>query len=158
MGSRLGAAVQIAYHPQQDSGTMSHPTDSLPSAPRRSAPPRPLGSTSTRAEPNGDRTSRARPSGSPYREEANWGQALVFGAAVALGALLGAGAALLTAPQSGVETRLALKRQARRARVTAEDRWDGLGVELRGAARRRRRELRRKLAESRWRAADAFEG
>ena len=130
----LGPASRRAGASARDRG------DSRPGSPSPGAPP------------------RERPVGSPYREQTNWGQAALFSAGIALGALLGAGAALLTAPQSGVETRLALKRRARRARVQAEDRWDGLGRELRGAARRRRRELRRKIAEGRWRASDAFEG
>jgi hypothetical protein len=98
-----------------------------------------------------------RPKGAPYREHADWGQVAAFAAGIAVGALLGAGAALLAAPQSGMETRLALKRGARKARVRAEDRWDDLGRELRAATRRGRRNVRRKVAESRWRAADAFE-
>jgi hypothetical protein len=137
---------------------MSHSINTLGSPPRR--PGRSGGDRPGReagASPDGSPT-RERPAGSPYRNQADWGQAVLFGAGIALGALLGAGAALLTAPQSGVETRLALKRRARRARVQAEDRWDGLGRELRGAARRRKRDLRRKIAESRWRASDAFEG
>jgi hypothetical protein len=100
---------------------------------------------------------RERAKGSMYREQAEWGQVALFAAGIAVGALLGAGAALLTAPQSGIETRLALKRGARKARVRAEDRWDDLGRELRAAARRRKRKLRRKVTASRWRAADAFE-
>ena len=136
---------------------MPHPTDTLPAGPRRSASPSGIAAARP-ASGEGDRPPRARAAGASYREETHWAQAVLFGAGVALGAMLGASAALLTAPRSGVETRLALKRQARRARVTAEDRWDGLGRELRGAARRRKRDLRRKIAESRWRASDAFEG
>jgi hypothetical protein len=101
--------------------------------------------------------SPARPKGSPYREEGGWRHAAIFAAGLAVGALLGAGTALLTAPQTGVETRIALKRRARTARVQAEDRFDELGRELRMAARRSRRTLGRKMTKSRWRAADAFE-
>ena len=99
----------------------------------------------------------ARPKGSPYREQSSWGHVAFFAAGLAVGALLGAGSALLTAPQTGIETRLALKRRARTARVRAEDRWDDLGRELRAATRRGRRNLRRRMTESRWRASDAFE-
>jgi hypothetical protein len=108
-----------------------------------------------------DAADRPQPShaarGTPYREEHAWGQALAFAAGIAVGALMGAGAALLTAPQTGIETRLHLKQRARRARVQAEDRWDDLGRELRAATRRRKRKVRRGLAEKRWRVADAVE-
>ena len=103
------------------------------------------------------RAASERPKGSSYREHPDWGQVTLFAAGVAMGALLGAGAALLIAPQSGTETRLALKRGARKARVRAEDRWDDFGRELRSATRRSRRNVLRKIAESRWRAADAVE-
>jgi hypothetical protein len=99
----------------------------------------------------------ARPKGAPYREQSSWAQVAVFAAGVAVGALLGAGSALLTAPQSGIETRIALKRRARRARVRAESRWDDLGRELRAATRRSKRSVTRGVTKSRWRAADAFE-
>jgi gas vesicle protein len=79
---------------------------------------------------------------------------------LALGLLLGAGSALLTAPQSGEETRAVLKGRVRRlkrsAARTSRDAWGELGDELRGAAqslRRRRakraaqRELRREARE-----------
>jgi hypothetical protein len=110
------------------------------------------------APPSRTPPARDRAVGAPYREQRDWAASAAFAAGLALGALVGAGAALLTAPRSGVEARLALKRSARQARVRAEDRWDGLGSELRLAARRRKRELRRKVAASRWRAADALDG
>ena len=110
------------------------------------------------AERATERPAPSRAKGSPYREQTDWGQVAAFAAGVAVGALLGAGAALLNAPQTGVETRLALKRRARTARVQAADRWDDLGRELRSATRRGKRKVRRGIAESRWRAADAFEG
>lgn len=109
--------------------------------------------SSSRTPPTRDRAA-----GTPYREQRDWATSAAFGAGLALGALIGASAALLTAPRSGVEARLAIKRSARQARVRAEDRWDGLGSEMRLAARRRKRELRRKVAASRWRAADALDG
>lgn len=120
--------------------------------------------TDASSHPGGDDTAGTpaagtaqRPKGAPYREQSEWAQVALFAAGLAVGALLGAGTAFLTAPQSGVETRLALKRRARTARVQAEDRWGVLGRELRNAARRSRRTVRRKVTESRWRAADAFE-
>ena len=137
---------------------MSHPINTLGAPPSRGSKPGAERPSSRTASASGGTPLRSRPAGSPYREEGEWAHVVLFGAGVALGALLGAGAALLTAPQSGVETRLALKRRARRARVQAEDRWDGLGRELRMAARRRKHNLRHKIAESRWRASEALEG
>ncbi len=52
-----------------------------------------------------------------------------------MGALLGAGAALLLAPQSGERTRREIANRARSLRNDAEERWDGLKdeIETRGA-------------------------
>jgi gas vesicle protein len=92
--------------------------------------------------------------------ETDWQQIAIFGAGLALGLVLGAGSALLTAPQSGEETRAVLRGRVRRlkrsASRTSRDAWSELGDELRGAAhslRRRRakraaeRELRREARE-----------
>ena len=92
--------------------------------------------------------------------ETDWQQIAIFGAGLALGLLLGAGSALLTAPQSGEETRAVLRGRVRRlkrsAARTSRDAWGELGDELHGAAqslRRRRakraaqRELRREARE-----------
>lgn len=146
---------------------MSHPINTLrpstrgtgPTSGERQASPAPSRTSTASAVATRPRAlpARDRAAGRPYRERSDLGQAVLFAAGMALGAVIGAGTALLTAPQSGIEARLALKRRARRARVQAEDRWDGLGRELRGAARRRKRDLRRKIAASRWRASDAFE-
>jgi gas vesicle protein len=80
--------------------------------------------------------------------ETDWQQIAIFGAGLALGLALGAGTALLTAPQSGEETRAVLKSRVKRlkrtARRTSRDAWTELGDELRGAAQslRRRRAIR----------------
>jgi gas vesicle protein len=58
-----------------------------------------------------------------------------------LGALLGAGAALLLAPASGEETRRRLSRQARRARARTEDLLDEFGDRVRTGATRVRDDL-----------------
>jgi gas vesicle protein len=92
--------------------------------------------------------------------ETDWQQIAIFGAGLALGLALGAGTALLAAPQSGEETRAVLrsrvKRLKRSASRTSRDAWTELGDELRGAAqslRRRRaqraaqRDLRREARE-----------
>jgi len=80
----------------------------------------------------------------------------LLGAGLLVGALIGAGAALLLAPQTGRETRSALRRQARHARHRASGAWTDLAAELADAARRGRRRARRALHRARWRAGDAI--
>ena len=54
--------------------------------------------------------------------------------ALLLGALIGAGIALLYAPQSGEETRRGLKRRLRKVRALAEEKVDELGQRFAGRA------------------------
>lgn len=91
------------------------------------------------------------------RAETDWARLGAFGAGIALGALVGAGAALLYAPQSGTATRAVLRRSARRATSRATDAWDELGSELRAVARRSRRKVKRGVTRGRWAAADLFD-
>ncbi|MEO7455868.1 MAG: YtxH domain-containing protein [Gemmatimonadaceae bacterium] len=80
--------------------------------------------------------------------ETDWQQVALFGAGLALGIALGAGVAMLTAPQSGEETRADIRRFAVRRRKMigrrSQEAWMDLRSELRGArqAIRRRRALR----------------
>ena len=86
---------------------------------------------------------RRAPKGKPYEEPRDWGKILLFGATVAAGAALGAGAALLITEQTGSERRAGIARGARRFGHRAERAWDDLGFELREAARTARNRLRR---------------
>ena len=95
--------------------------------------------------------------GESYSSDLDWGRLGAFGAGMAMGALLGAGAALLYAPQSGRATRAVIRKRARGLTATAGDAWDDLGRELRGAARRSRRGLTRGVTRSRWKAADLLD-
>jgi hypothetical protein len=97
-----------------------------------------------------------RPRGSSFRRAVDWEHVGLLGAGPFVGALVGAGAALLLAPQSGVATRGATRRQARFARHRATDAWSELADELAAAARRGRRRARRALRRARWRASDAI--
>ncbi len=63
-----------------------------------------------------------------------------FAAGMLIGALVGAGLALLLAPRSGEETRHALRRKARRLADDARDRYLEAREQLRRARERRRRE------------------
>ena len=82
--------------------------------------------------------------------ETDWQQVAIFGAGLALGLALGAGAALLTAPQSGEETRAALRGRARRiGRTTSRrsrDAWAELREEIQSAKMAMRRRRAKKAA------------
>lgn len=95
--------------------------------------------------------------GESYSESRDWARVGIFGAGIAVGALLGAGAALLYAPRSGFETRTQIAGGARRLQARTVDRWDELGSELRKATRRGKRRVRRGVARGRWAAADKLE-
>ena len=120
-----------------------------PASRSRGATRRTVASTSSPARPIA-----ADPNGQPAigeegeYHETDWQQVAIFGAGLALGLALGAGAALLTAPQSGEETRAALRGRARRiGRTTtrkSRDAWAELRDELQSAtmALKRRRAKR----------------
>jgi gas vesicle protein len=61
---------------------------------------------------------------------------------VAIGLLVGAGLALLFAPQLGRDTRRNLRRGLRRAGLRGHDAWDDLRLELRRARRQLKRARR----------------
>lgn len=103
-----------------------------------------------------DLTSVERPRGSPYRRSVDWEHVGLLGAGLLVGALVGASAALLLAPQSGVETRTAIRRKARFARHRATDAWSDFADDLADVARRGRRRARRALRRARWRASDVL--
>lgn len=88
---------------------------------------------------------------------ADWGRVGAFGLGLTVGALVGAGAALLLAPATGFETRTRLVRRARGASGQIADRWDELADDVERRARTSRRQIRRALTEARWRAEDALE-
>jgi hypothetical protein len=69
---------------------------------------------------------------------------MVFAAGVAFGLAIGAGAALLLAPQAGTDTRRAIARKGRRLSRRGRDAWDDLREELSRAARRGRQAFRRR--------------
>jgi len=69
-------------------------------------------------------------------------RALILAAGIAIGALLGAGVALLAAPQSGEDTRRALTRHSRRLARRGREMWDDLGDGL----RRQRSAVKRRFA------------
>jgi gas vesicle protein len=64
------------------------------------------------------------------------GSARPFAAGMLLGALVGAGLALLFAPQSGEETRRLLRRRAKKLADEATDRFDDIKDRIRHVKRR----------------------
>jgi hypothetical protein len=114
-------------------------------------------SAATAAHTSTSRAGGAAPS--PNGLETDWGQIALFGAGLALGITLGAGAALLTAPRTGEETRAVLRGRVGRLRRTAgrksHDVWDDLHDELAGVQHAiRRRKLKRAAARERRRELD----
>jgi hypothetical protein len=97
-----------------------------------------------------------RPRGSSYRRSVDWEHVRLVGAGLLIGAVVGAGAALLLAPSSGQEARTAIRRGARVARHRAGDAWGDLAAELADVARRGRRRARRAMRRARLRASDAL--
>ena len=59
-------------------------------------------------------------------------QVINFISGLLLGAVIGAGVALLTAPQLGRRTRRRIKKTALTIRDSATDRWDDLADEVKG--------------------------
>lgn len=95
--------------------------------------------------------------GQSYVEERDWARAGMFGAGLALGLLIGAGAALLFTPNTGEETRAMLGERARDLGGYASDRWDDLRGELRWLGRRGRKQMGRRVTRGRWAAEDAWD-
>ncbi len=89
------------------------------------------------------------PSASNFGGETDWQEVALFGAGLALGVILGAGGALLTAPRTGAETRAALGARASRLRRSTvrhgQSAWDDLRDELRQAKRALKNRKRRKM-------------
>jgi len=59
-------------------------------------------------------------------------QVFTFVSGLLLGAVIGAGIALLAAPQSGRRTRRRIRKVAGELRDTASDRWDELADDVKG--------------------------
>jgi hypothetical protein len=93
------------------------------------------------------------PIGRSWEEERDWRGAGILSLGVIAGALVGAGVALLLAPQSGEETRERIANRARRLGTRADESWDDLRDEL----RRLRRRSRRAATRGRWKMEDMLD-
>jgi hypothetical protein len=85
-------------------------------------------------------------------EGIDWERIAIFGAGIAIGALLGAGVSAFTIPVSGPEARRAVRRGARRMMWRSQDAWEDLRDELAAATLRRQKQLRRgrRRVRERW--------
>jgi gas vesicle protein len=81
-----------------------------------------------------------RPRGRPYKNVPDARSAGMLGIGMIIGAVLGAGVALLLAPQAGRETRRSIVRRTRSVGRGAGA-WTRLGRELRKAAKAKRQSL-----------------
>ena len=88
----------------------------------------------------GARGPQRRPRGKPYKNVPDTKSAGMLGVGMIIGAVLGAGIALLVAPEAGWETRRRLGRKARSI-SSGDGAWTKLGRELRRAARAKRKSL-----------------
>jgi hypothetical protein len=114
---------------------------------------RPRGGQAAEDEAAYDVTAPAEPLGHSYEEERDWRSAGILSLGVLAGALVGAGVALLLAPQSGEETRERLANRARRLGSRADASWDDLRDEL----RRLRRRSRRAATRGKWKVEDILD-
>ena len=127
--------------------------------PSRSSATSPRGARASTAQ--GNRSSRTpstiatTPSFTDGNGETDWQEVALFGAGLALGVILGAGGALLTAPRTGAETRAAIGARAARFRRSTARRsrnaWDDLRDELQQAKRSLRNRKKRKQQRERLR-------
>jgi gas vesicle protein len=75
-----------------------------------------------------------------YEKETN---SISFIAGIAIGAVLGASIALLTAPQAGKRTRRQVIRALESARDNAGEEWEGVSGRMSSLVRKGRRRMRR---------------
>jgi gas vesicle protein len=101
-----------------------------------------------------DSLAESRPNGRSYSNGMQMRHAAIFGAGIAIGAMIGAGAALLLAPQSGEETRELLGERARDVRGRIGERFDDVRGDLNWYLRRGRRKFRRGAERGRWAGED----
>ena len=120
---------------------------------RSAGTPRPRKSD-TDASDSLDSVESSKARGKSYSDDMQWRHAAIFGAGIALGAMIGAGAALLLAPQSGEETRELSSERAQRLGGRSGERIDDARGDLGWYLRRGRRKMRRGAERGRWAGQD----
>ncbi len=120
---------------------------------RSAGTPRPR-KTDTDVSDSLDSVASSKVRGKSYSDDMQWRHAAIFGAGIALGAMIGAGAALLFAPQSGEETRELISERAQRFGGRIGERMDDARGDLGWYLRRGRRKLRRGAERGRWAGQD----
>ena len=120
---------------------------------RSAGTPRPRKSD-TDASDSLDSVESSKARGKSYSDDMQWRHAAIFGAGIALGAMIGAGAALLLAPQSGEETRELISERAQRLGGRIGERIDDARGDLGWYLRRGRRKMRRGAERGRWAGQD----
>jgi hypothetical protein len=117
--------------------------------------------TAYRTPPGTGTSTAATPSREPHRPavagSTDWARVGIFSAGVVVGALLGAGTALLLAPATGFETRVRLARTARRATGRVAERIEDVGDVVRRNADLGKKRVVRGVTRGRWAAEDALE-
>ena len=101
-----------------------------------------------------DSVASSKPRGKSYSEHMEIKHAAIFGAGIALGALIGAGAARRVAPQSGEEARELIGERARGFGSRIGDRIDDARGDLGWYMKRGRRKMRRGAERGRWAGQD----
>lgn len=101
-----------------------------------------------------DSNAPPKPRGKSFDESMQWKHAAIFGAGIALGAMIGSAAALLFAPQTGEETREMLSERAHQFGGRIGDRIDDAKGDLGWYMRRGRRKMRRGAQRGRWAGED----
>ncbi len=101
-----------------------------------------------------DSTASAKPRGKSYSNDMQGKHVAIFTAGIALGAMIGAGAALLLAPHTGEETRELIGERARGFGSRIGDRIDDARGDLNWYMKRGRRKMRRGADRSRWAGED----
>ncbi len=96
--------------------------------------------TSLPDEQSKSRPTSVRPLGKPYKSVPDGRSISILGLGLVVGVVLGAGVALLVAPQTGRNARAAISRRVRKARGEPVGAWERLGRELKRAATLKRKE------------------
>ena len=96
--------------------------------------------------------------GESFEEELDWGRIGALASGIVIGAVLGAGAALLLAPRSGADTRRDILQGVRNTRDRATSKWDDLADHVAWLSRRKKRQVRRGATKAGWAVQDLLDG